>query len=303
MSEATREGRAGGRCGGSFRCSSDYCAVAALGIMSTCSPSSPVWCSSSPSCGRCTCRRCCSAPLQSVARAAARPAHDVRRHGRLAAGRRVIAVAVVEPVNSIIAGSCTPALISRRPLRQKRSRWCLAPSSSTSIVSAACCTWTRSALAPQADIDRTYGHVLGTEERIVLAIGTRAGRGGPRPAAGPPVGRHEHLAKPHYLGAGPSDRLSNGGEIATFSPSSASSPLSCSASAPSARSIASSAVRRSSTGRSRPMCCSQNAMCALGAETAINQHTETLVVPLVLAMFAVVGSISIARFMAKQDAS
>ena len=25
----------------------------------------------------------------------------------------------------------------------------------------------------QADIDRIYGHVLGTEERIVLAIGTR----------------------------------------------------------------------------------------------------------------------------------
>lgn len=45
------------------------------------------------------------------------------------------------------------------------------------------------------------------------------------------------------------------------------------------------------------------AICALGAEMAINQHTETIVVLLVLAMFAVVGSISIARFMAKQDAS
>ena len=45
------------------------------------------------------------------------------------------------------------------------------------------------------------------------------------------------------------------------------------------------------------------AMCALGAEMAINRHTDTLVVLLVLAMFAVVGSISIARFMAKQDAS
>ncbi|MFF2271819.1 monovalent cation/H+ antiporter complex subunit F [Agromyces sp. NPDC058136] len=45
------------------------------------------------------------------------------------------------------------------------------------------------------------------------------------------------------------------------------------------------------------------AMCALGAEMAINKHTDTLVVLLVLAMFAVVGSISIARFMAKQDAS
>ena len=45
------------------------------------------------------------------------------------------------------------------------------------------------------------------------------------------------------------------------------------------------------------------AICALGAEMAINRHTDTLVVMLVLAMFAVVGSISIARFMAKQDAS
>jgi multicomponent Na+:H+ antiporter subunit F len=45
------------------------------------------------------------------------------------------------------------------------------------------------------------------------------------------------------------------------------------------------------------------AICALGAEMAINKHTDTLVVMLVLAMFAVVGSISIARFMAKQDAS
>ncbi|GAA1796896.1 monovalent cation/H+ antiporter complex subunit F [Agromyces neolithicus] len=44
-------------------------------------------------------------------------------------------------------------------------------------------------------------------------------------------------------------------------------------------------------------------MCALGAEMAINKHTDTLVVLLVLAMFAIVGSIAIARFMAKQDAS
>lgn len=36
---------------------------------------------------------------------------------------------------------------------------------------------------------------------------------------------------------------------------------------------------------------------------AINQHTDTLPVLLVLAMFAIVGSISIARFMSKQDAS
>ena len=45
------------------------------------------------------------------------------------------------------------------------------------------------------------------------------------------------------------------------------------------------------------------AICALGAEMAINKHTDTLVVMLVLAMFDIVGSIAIARFMAKQDAS
>lgn len=45
------------------------------------------------------------------------------------------------------------------------------------------------------------------------------------------------------------------------------------------------------------------AICALGAEMAINTHTDTLVVMLVLAMFAVVGSISIARYMGKQDLS
>jgi multicomponent Na+:H+ antiporter subunit F len=45
------------------------------------------------------------------------------------------------------------------------------------------------------------------------------------------------------------------------------------------------------------------AICALGAEMALNKHTDTLVVTLVLALFAVVGSIAIARFMAKQDAS
>jgi multicomponent Na+:H+ antiporter subunit F len=45
------------------------------------------------------------------------------------------------------------------------------------------------------------------------------------------------------------------------------------------------------------------AICALGAEMAINRHTDTLAVMLVLSLFAVVGSIAIARFMAKQDAS
>jgi len=45
------------------------------------------------------------------------------------------------------------------------------------------------------------------------------------------------------------------------------------------------------------------AMCGLGAEMAINRHTDTLVVLLVLALFAIVGSIAIARFIGKQDAS
>ncbi|WP_207670035.1 monovalent cation/H+ antiporter complex subunit F [Glaciibacter flavus] len=45
------------------------------------------------------------------------------------------------------------------------------------------------------------------------------------------------------------------------------------------------------------------AICALGAEMALTRHTDTLVVMLVLALFAVVGSISIARYMAGQDAS
>lgn len=43
------------------------------------------------------------------------------------------------------------------------------------------------------------------------------------------------------------------------------------------------------------------AICGLGAEMAINEHTDTLPILLVLAMFAIVGSISIARFMSKQD--
>jgi multicomponent Na+:H+ antiporter subunit F len=45
------------------------------------------------------------------------------------------------------------------------------------------------------------------------------------------------------------------------------------------------------------------AMCGLGAEMAINRHTDTLVVLLVLALFAIVGSIAIARFISKEDAS
>lgn len=42
-------------------------------------------------------------------------------------------------------------------------------------------------------------------------------------------------------------------------------------------------------------------MCVLGAEMAINRHTDTLPVLLVLAVFAVVGSVSAARFLANQE--
>ena len=42
-------------------------------------------------------------------------------------------------------------------------------------------------------------------------------------------------------------------------------------------------------------------MCVLGTEMALNHHTETLPVMLVLAAFAFVGSVSFARFMARQD--
>jgi multicomponent Na+:H+ antiporter subunit F len=42
-------------------------------------------------------------------------------------------------------------------------------------------------------------------------------------------------------------------------------------------------------------------MCVLATEMAFNSHTETLPVLLVLGAFAFVGSVSFARFMAKQD--
>ncbi|MFC9918330.1 monovalent cation/H+ antiporter complex subunit F [Agromyces binzhouensis] len=45
------------------------------------------------------------------------------------------------------------------------------------------------------------------------------------------------------------------------------------------------------------------AMCGLAAEMAINRHTDTLIVLLVLALFAIVGSIAIARFIGKEDRS
>lgn len=44
-------------------------------------------------------------------------------------------------------------------------------------------------------------------------------------------------------------------------------------------------------------------MCVLGAEMAINHHTRTLPVLLVIAAVGVFGSISIARFVARRDNS
>ncbi|WEK13230.1 MAG: monovalent cation/H+ antiporter complex subunit F [Candidatus Microbacterium phytovorans] len=42
-------------------------------------------------------------------------------------------------------------------------------------------------------------------------------------------------------------------------------------------------------------------MCALGAEMAINHHTRTLPLLLIVAAVGVFGSISIARFVARRD--
>jgi multicomponent Na+:H+ antiporter subunit F len=42
-------------------------------------------------------------------------------------------------------------------------------------------------------------------------------------------------------------------------------------------------------------------MCMLGAEMAINHHTRTLPVLLIIAAVGVFGSISIARFVARRD--
>lgn len=44
-------------------------------------------------------------------------------------------------------------------------------------------------------------------------------------------------------------------------------------------------------------------MCVLGAEMAVNRHINTLPVMLVLGMFGIIGSVSVARFMSKQDAT
>lgn len=42
-------------------------------------------------------------------------------------------------------------------------------------------------------------------------------------------------------------------------------------------------------------------LCVLGAEMAINQHTRTLPVLLIIAAVGVFGSVSIARFVARRD--
>jgi len=42
-------------------------------------------------------------------------------------------------------------------------------------------------------------------------------------------------------------------------------------------------------------------MCVLGAEMALNQHTRTLPLLLIVAAVGVFGSISIARFVARRD--
>lgn len=42
-------------------------------------------------------------------------------------------------------------------------------------------------------------------------------------------------------------------------------------------------------------------ICGLGIEMAVHQHTATLPVLLALALFAVVGSVSVARFLARQE--
>ena len=42
-------------------------------------------------------------------------------------------------------------------------------------------------------------------------------------------------------------------------------------------------------------------ICAMGAEMAFNRHTDTLPVLLVLALFAVLGSLSVARYLPVRD--
>jgi len=42
-------------------------------------------------------------------------------------------------------------------------------------------------------------------------------------------------------------------------------------------------------------------ICAIGAEMAVNRHIDLLPIMLVLALFGIVSSVSVARFMSKQD--
>lgn len=44
-------------------------------------------------------------------------------------------------------------------------------------------------------------------------------------------------------------------------------------------------------------------ICALGAEMAINRHADGLPVLLVLSLFAVLGSLSVARFLPRRDSA
>ena len=44
-------------------------------------------------------------------------------------------------------------------------------------------------------------------------------------------------------------------------------------------------------------------ICALGAEMALNRHSDNLPVLLVLALFAVLGSLSVARFLPGRDSA
>jgi multicomponent Na+:H+ antiporter subunit F len=44
-------------------------------------------------------------------------------------------------------------------------------------------------------------------------------------------------------------------------------------------------------------------ICALAAEMALNRHTDTLPVLLVLALFAVLGSLSVAHFLPARDSA
>lgn len=44
-------------------------------------------------------------------------------------------------------------------------------------------------------------------------------------------------------------------------------------------------------------------MCALGADMAFNNHIDTLPILLALALFGVLGSLSVARFLPRQDSA